>query len=166
VLRPSYPLLWASLLFFGCAGGQAWSEPLPGDVAYEDFQTSVYPLLLRDCAFAECHGGEHRFFQVFGPGRVRLDPTLKPADPATEAEIRRTYDRALSMIVTDARLDRSLLLTKPLERTAGGQGHKGTDMLGRNVYRSKADPSYAAIAAWADAVVHGAPAAPAAGAAP
>ncbi len=159
MLSATRPMLWASLLLFGCAGGEAYREPLPGDVAYEDFQASVYPLLLRDCAFAECHGGEHRFFQVYGPGRVRLDPTLKPADPATEAEVRRSYERALSMVVTDARLDHSLLLTKPLEPEAGGQGHRGTDLLGRNVYRSKADPSYAAIAQWADAVVHGSPAA-------
>jgi hypothetical protein len=137
----------------GCATGKPYDDALPDGSSYPQFQASVYPVLLRDCAFPECHGGEHRFLQVYGPGRARLDPQTMSADAATDAEMILSYQRSLSMLVTDADLERSLLLTKPLEPSAGGQGHKGKDQLGRNVYRSKADPAYAAIAAWARAAI-------------
>jgi len=55
------------------------------------------------------------------------------------------------MLVSDADFGQSLLLRKPLDLGAGGQGHEGIDALGRNVYASKADPGYAAIEAWARA---------------
>lgn len=131
-----------------CADGEAWSGPPPAaDLA--EFEASVYPLLLRDCAFSECHGGEQRFFHVYGPGRVRLDPTLEPTDPPTADEVMLSYQRAVSMLASDADVSRSLLLTKPLEAGAGGQGHKGIDTLGRNVYLSREDPAYQALEAWA-----------------
>lgn len=133
-----------------CAGGDEGSGALP-ELDRAQFQSSVYPVLLRDCAFSECHGAEHRFFQVYGPGRVRLDPALSANDPATAPEIELSYERARSMLATDARIEDSLLLRKPLEIAAGGQGHEGTDALGRNVYATRADPGYAALVGWATA---------------
>jgi hypothetical protein len=130
-----------------CASGEEWNGALPAP-DYAEFEASVYPVLLRDCAFSECHGGKQRFFHVYGPGRVRLDPMLDPADPATPDEVRASYQRTVSMLATDGDVQRSLLLTKPLEAAVGGQGHKGTDTLGRNVYRSASDPSYQALKAW------------------
>jgi hypothetical protein len=38
---------------------------------------------------------------------------------------------------------------KPLEPSVGGAGHMGVDSLGRNVYATRADPGWRAIAAWA-----------------
>lgn len=138
----------AALLLCGCADGEAWTgaEPAADRAAFE---LTVYPVLLRDCAFSECHGDRHRFFQVYGPGRVRLAPETASTDPATPEEVMFSYARTVSMLVTDAEVERSLLLTKPLEPSAGGQGHEGLDSLGRNVYASKADPDYQAIHAFA-----------------
>ena len=149
--RTGAVLALGCLLAASCSSGEPYGGELPDGSSYPQFQASVYPVLLRDCAFPECHGGEHRFLQLYGPGRVRLDSQSKSADPATDAEMMLSYDRALSLLVTDAELERSELLTKPLEPSAGGQGHKGRDLLGRNVYRSKNDAGYAAIAAWARA---------------
>jgi len=132
----------------GCASGKEWTGNPPA-ADYAAFEATVYPVLLRDCAFSECHGGEHRFFHVYGPGRERLDPTLEPTDPATADEIMLSYQRAVSMLATDADVTQSLFLTKPLEAGAGGQGHKGIDALGRNVYASASDASYQALRAWA-----------------
>lgn len=132
----------------GCGSGSEWSGPLPSpDGAL--FVSDVYPLLLRDCAFVSCHGGEQRFLQVLGPGRVRLDPTTKPDDLATLPEVTRSYERALSMLATDGNLQDSLLLSKPLEASAGGQGHKGLDELGRNVFPSVDHPGYLLLSRWA-----------------
>jgi hypothetical protein len=141
-------LALVSLVVSSCASGEEWSGRPPA-ADYAMFEASVYPVLLRDCAFSECHGHELRFFHVFGPGRARIDPMLEPADPATAEEIRATYQRAVSMLASDRDIARSLLLTKPLESRAGGQGHKGTDVLGRNVYASADDPSYQLLRAWA-----------------
>jgi hypothetical protein len=111
------------------------------------FEETVYPVLLRDCAFSACHGSAERFLQVFGPGRGRMTPDLKPLDPISPAEVSHAYDRARSMI--DAtHPEQSLLLRKPLATKAGGSGHEGTDELGRNVYQSKIDPDYVAISGW------------------
>jgi hypothetical protein len=113
------------------------------------FANEAYPVLLRDCGFPACHGATDRFFRVFGPGRTRFMPAMNadPGDPATSDEISQSYDRARSMI--DAKNPpRSLLLRKSLASEAGGAGHKGVDLLGRNVYASTADPNYQIVRAW------------------
>lgn len=111
------------------------------------FDAVVWPILVRDCGFTECHGSSQRFFQVLGPGHARLDPAMRMTEPVTAAELQLSYDRARSMV--DAREpERSLLLTKPLDVSAGGAGHEGVDRFGLDVYRSAADPSYQALRSW------------------
>jgi hypothetical protein len=114
------------------------------------FVSEVYPQLLRDCAFSACHGASQRFFQVPGPGRGRLDPAAtKPDDPATLDEVVLSYDRARSMLLTSDRVEDAILLRKPLEPSAGGQGHEGVDPLGRNVFATTSDPRYLLLLRWA-----------------
>ena len=132
----------------GCGSGEEYSGALPTPDGAR-FVTDVYPLLLRDCGFVECHGKPERFFHIVGPGRARLDPATEPEDPATFAEVQLTYQRTLSMLASSKELDDSLLLRKPLELAAGGQGHKGVDELARNVFASMADPSYLVLRTWA-----------------
>lgn len=129
------------------------------------FDAEVYPVLLRDCAFHACHGSTERFMQVFGPGRGRIGPELKPVDPASPAEVMHSYDRARSMI--DAHHpEASLILRKPLAVTAGGSGHEGADELGRNVYQTNLEPGYAAIQRWVLGTTGTPPVAAAAGGTP
>jgi hypothetical protein len=136
----------ASLAACGSGVGElSGSLPSPDGA---QFVSDVYPLLLRDCAFSTCHGAEDRFFQVFGPGRNRLDPATKPDDPLLLSEVLHSYDRARSMLATSDQPARVLLLSKPLELQAGGQGHKGVDDFGRNLFPSTADPGYALLARW------------------
>jgi hypothetical protein len=111
------------------------------------FDTEVWPILVRDCGFTECHGGEPRFFRVVGPGHVRLDPATRLTDPVTAAELQLSYDRARSMLDADDP-NNSLLLRKPLEVAAGGSGHEGTDSFGRNVYRSVDAPDFQSLVRW------------------
>ena len=127
-------------------GGDA-PELVLAQADFPTFQGQVYPVLLRDCAFFACHGSSERFFQVYGPGRARLDPMTTALDPTTMDELIQSYNRALSMI--DAQDPaRSLLLRKPLALSAGGSGHEGVDAWMRDVYSSKQDPGYAALEAW------------------
>lgn len=111
------------------------------------FATLVYPVLLRDCGFHTCHGNTERFFQVVGPGRLRLDPQAFPLDEVTDDEIAHTRNRARSMVdaVNPAQ---SLLLRKPLSREAGGASHEGVDHFGRDVYPATNAPGYLAIEQW------------------
>lgn len=113
------------------------------------FEQDVYPLLLRDCGFSECHGKPERFFQVWGPGRTRLRMSTMPGDDVTQEEIKRSYERSRAMLATSADVDDSLFLRKPLEPNAGGQGHKGVDEFGRNVYRYREDPAFVILSGWA-----------------
>jgi hypothetical protein len=142
-----YRLLVAMLVssLVGC-GGDA-PELVVAQVDFPAFQSQVYPVLLRDCSFIACHGSSKRFFQVYGPGRARLDPMTNPLDEVTMDELIQTYNRALSMIdVQDPAA--SLLLRKPLALSAGGTGHEGVDAWMRNVYASKQELGYVALEAW------------------
>lgn len=150
--------MWRSLFSLGsvlrligagaCASDSVQSWQLP-DLDAERFASDVYPVLLRDCAMAACHGSEQRFFRVAGPGRVRLSRASAPLDLATEEEIMFSYNRARSMLASDADVAHSRLLTKPLEVAAGGAAHLGQDMFGRNLYATTTAPGYKAIRNWA-----------------
>jgi hypothetical protein len=114
---------------------------------FATFEAQVMPVLARDCSFHACHGARQRFFQVLGPGRPRLSPLTPDADPLTPEELRFNYERARSMIDRDDPA-RSPLFLKPLEPVAGGAGHEGTDLFGRNVYQDKLDPAYLVLQNW------------------
>jgi hypothetical protein len=148
-------------LVSGCRSDPSWS----GEIAVADpasFSREVYPVLLADCAFSQCHGAEQRFFRVFGPGRERLKDASGAASPALEMQA--SYVRALSMLITDGSrpVAESQLLNKPLDLASGGSAHGGVDVYGRNVYRSSSDPNYIVLLNWAlGARFSGTPMAPA-----
>jgi hypothetical protein len=119
------------------------------EVSAEEFAQSAYPILLRDCGFPACHGSEQRFFQVYGPGRTRLDAASEPYDPVTDAEMMHSFGRARSMLENVSEVEDSLLLRKPLSLEAGGAGHEGHDGWGQSVYASTKNPAYRALRAWA-----------------
>ena len=147
-----FPALVACALL-GCA--QQTPEQIALSPDESVFARDVYPIILRDCAFPECHGSTQRFYQVFGPGRVRIGPPppdVDPTDtryPVQDVELHVTYERTRSMLTRTSPNEDFLLLRKALDVGAGGAGHKGSDRLGRNVYLSKQDPSWLAIRAWA-----------------
>jgi hypothetical protein len=133
-----------ALLCIGCEDATiGWEPP---DPSFRDFQV-VYPVLLRDCGFPDCHGDEDRFYRVWGPGRARLDPDSRAFDAVTGDEASASYAHALSMI--DARRpEASPLLRKPLAVSAGGSGHGGVDRYGRDVYRTREEAGYVALERW------------------
>jgi hypothetical protein len=149
--------LWALIVaaMVGCSEQQSGWQP--ADPVFQTFIDEALPVLLRDCGFHTCHGSEQRFFRVWGPGRVRLDPATREFDRLTSAEWQASYQLATSMI--DARdPEHSPLLRKPLALGAGGAAHRGADRYGRNVYRSTADAGYVALRRWV--LARGANAAP------
>ena len=133
------------------AGAVGCSEPTGAfaitDADQATFATQVMPVLARDCSFHACHGARQRFFQVLGPGRPRLSPLTLDSDPLTPEELRFNYERARSMIDRNNPA-RSPLFLKPLEPVAGGAGHEGTDLFGRDVYKDKLDPSFIVLQNW------------------
>ena len=120
--------------------------PKPDPVVFRD---AVYPILLRDCGFPGCHGTSERFFAVYGPGRTRLDPQTDIFAPATATELALTYERASSMLVGPDGPRGSLLVRKPIPPSQGGAGHRGDDLWGTAVFRSKDDQRYATLYNWA-----------------
>jgi len=142
-------LIWLTCAWaLAACESETWTGAAPvADMAM--FDSQVYPVLLRDCGFNACHGSDHRFFQVFGPGRVRIDPMQDPALPATPLELEVTYKRAVSMLITQGPVEHSPLLTKPLESLRGGSGHKGVDDFGRNVYATPRAAGYQTLLTWA-----------------
>lgn len=139
----------AVALLAGCTDPEQELAVPPADATV--FRATVYPILLRDCGFTTCHGTTERFFSVFGPGRVRLDPNTPIYDPATPYELALTYTRARSMMLGPSGPTSSLLLRKPIPTAEGGAGHKGNDPWGRSVYASVGDARYIALYRWATA---------------
>ncbi len=150
--RHAPALVVASLLLGGCvlAGG----EGEPPATNRTDFNDEVYPVLLRDCGFPECHGAlsadEARFFRVYGPGRSRLDPATDPLAPYTPEEREFTYERARSMLASATRAEDTLLVRKPLAVEAGGAAHRGRGESGEDVYLTTDAPGYQALLRWAE----------------
>jgi hypothetical protein len=142
-------------IFVACTDEPSWSGEI-GSADQSLFDREVYPILLRDCAHNQCHGAPQRFLQVFGPGRARLRGPWFGAELLAQ-ERRLSYERALSMLITDGSrpVSESRLLMKPLEPAAGGASHGGVDLYGRNVYRSSADPAYAVLVRWAGLIAVG-----------
>lgn len=150
-MKPARSLVFIDLLVLGtallagCASVVEDRGPAERDRA--TFDERVWPVLVRDCGFSECHGSSERFFRVVGPGHERLDPTMRLSAPVTEAELQFSYDRARSM-VDPREPSQSMLLRKPLEVSAGGSGHEGTDNFGRDVYQRVDDPSFRVLVEW------------------
>ncbi|MCA9604508.1 MAG: hypothetical protein KC619_02865 [Myxococcales bacterium] len=140
----------ASALFALVVTGCAFEAPpaSPPSPRYDTFESDVYPILMRDCGFPDCHGHEGRFFRVYGPGRHRLEG-VDIDDPATEAEVRASYERARSMLASAIRAEDAVLLRKPLEIDRGGAPHLGIDEHGQDVFPSTEDERYQTILSWA-----------------
>lgn len=132
----------AALLGLGLLGCDSAPTEIPGP-SYAEFRDAVYPLLLRDCGFVQCHGDPDRFFTIHGPGRTRLDPETDVFDPPTEDEQRHAYESSRGMLASDRGVLDSPLLTRPLE----GHGHGGLDHFGRNVWQYD-DPAWTVLAHW------------------
>lgn len=131
-----------AVLVLGGCDVDAPVVPAPSRAA---FAREVYPILLRDCGFAACHGDPLRSFHVFGPGRLRLDPDMDLLDPPTDDELSASYERSRAMLLRSAGEDSTLLVRKP----GPGGGHQGLDRNGHNVYVDREDPALRALAAWA-----------------
>ena len=142
--------LWAGLALAAVSCEMPPPDAQPPRRDFSEFHNTIYPVLLRDCSFAACHGDAGRFFRVWGPGRTRLPgktSTPEAFDLPTGDELSATYSLSLAFIdANDAA--QSDLLRKPLAIEAGGAAHGGIDAYGRNVYRTVQDSGFAALAAW------------------
>jgi len=145
-LGPMRLLLPMMVVLAGCAFDAPPANP--PDPSCVEFRTLVYPVLMRDCGFPDCHGNTDRFFRVYGPGRTRLDD--RPIDaPVSQDEVQASYERARSMLASAARPEDSVLLRKPLSIDRGGAPHMGIDEHGQDVWASPEDPNYILLRDWA-----------------
>jgi len=143
------------LLAAGCALDAPPANPPIPDRA--TFEADVYPVLMRDCGFPDCHGNRDRFFRVYGLGRLRLEPEGLIDAPLQNAEMNESYERARSMLGSARRAEDTLLVRKPLEIDQGGAPHLGIDAYGQDVYGSTEDPSYQVLLTWARTALPEAP---------
>ena len=85
-MRRAVSISWLALTLAGCAFDAPADPPAPSAVVFEN---EVYPILLRDCGFPDCHGSRERFFRVFGPNRMRMNDDLTALDDPTPLSIER-----------------------------------------------------------------------------
>lgn len=164
--RQRVPALLVGLGVLGVVGSSCVGEPPPGNPPNPApdravFEQTIYPVLLRDCAFPDCHGDpdpadvmgdpypEGRFFRVHGPGRSRLAAETGISAPLVPEEVEAAYQRSISMLASTNDCDTSLFVGKPLEVDQGGMPHRGADKNGRNLYPNKQNYTFRVLRAWA-----------------
>ncbi len=123
-------------------GGQTIPAPDP-----QVFAAEVYPVLLRDCSFAACHGDPRRPLFVPGPGRTRLAADSELLDPPTEYEIEVAYTRTRGMLGVKIEVD-GVEMPLLLEKTTSGAGHQGRDRHGNNLYEFRSQPGWVVLRDW------------------
>lgn len=149
-MRLHYSAYVAALLVGGCRGDLA--APLPFDPALDEayFRCRVQPVLTKDCSMFACHGDGRRYFRVYARNRLRYQLSGEAQRNAlmTLAERTANFDAARAFVDENSPSD-SLLLKKPLAQSAGGYFHRGETIYNRgNVFLTRDDPEYKALAAW------------------
>jgi len=147
LMRRARALIVCANLMAISACGEDAPELVLAQPDFVAFESTVYPVLLRDCSFFACHASSERFLQVYGPGRERLNPLTAYGEPPTMDELIYSYNRAISMI-DGSDPAQSLLLRKPLSLAVGGSGHQGVDSWMRDIYVDREDPSFIALQDW------------------
>jgi hypothetical protein len=106
---------------------------------YETYKSSVQPILISPrkgnarCTACHSHGGGNSYLEPLAPGSATY----------TEDQTRRNFDRVSRLVVAGQPL-KSILLTNPLDETAGGSHWHG----GGKHWHSQEDPEWQALAAW------------------
>jgi hypothetical protein len=141
--------LAVGLLAIACQSGLDDPKSMPQlDGPY--FDCKVQPILTKSCSTFACHGDARRFYRVFARNRLRAQGAEKDRNSAlTGLERASNLDAARAFVDPEA-VDQSLLLTKPLDASAGGAFHRGAELFGGgNVFANRDDPDFKTLAAWA-----------------
>jgi hypothetical protein len=132
-------VLWAVV---GCDGPTPQCEPLRMGLL-EVFVQSVAPHVEARCAQGGCHGRPERLLSLYAPGVHREDPERRYLDePLSPEELAENARRLAAFAQVPDPRD-SLLLCKPLARSAGGCWHGGGDN-----FHDDTDPAYGALLGW------------------
>ena len=106
---------------------------------YETFKTRVQPILMAarkgNARCLSCHSR--------GGGNTYLEPLAPAATSYTEEQTRRNFERVQKLVVPGEPL-KSILLTNPLDESAGGSHWHG----GGKHWRSQSDPEWQTLASW------------------
>jgi len=141
-------LIIVGLFFSGCVSGAEEPKPfLALDEPY--FRCRVQPVIARDCANFACHGEPQRPLKIFARNRLRIGGDWTTRNRALAAEERAAnFDAARAFVDRDFP-DRSQLLTKPLDESAGGSYHRGADVFERgDVYLERSAAGFSTLRKW------------------
>ena len=121
----------------------------PAELDRPYFDCRVQPVLTKYCSQQACHGDPARYYRIYARNRTRDGGDEAQRNAFMRPEERsHNYDAARAFVDLE-HPERSLLLTKPLEQTAGGSFHRGATLYsGANVFATVDDPDYAIIAQW------------------
>ncbi len=141
-MRPflSLPTLLLALIASGTVVAAASAQTAAPALDFDEFRTRVQPIFtakrdgLMTCL--TCHGG------TVGT-RLRLQPLPEGAATWSDADARKNFDSARSLVKPGLPME-SRLLTHPLDRAAGGDSFHG----GGKHWLAQADPEWQTLAAW------------------
>lgn len=159
--REGFRILAACLLAsaFALSGGgiAACKEGLedmqaspPLDEPY--FRCKVQPILTKSCSTFACHGDARRYYRVFARNRLRAGGSEADRNvPLTPLERQANFEASRAYVDPSGNAPQgNLLLTKPLETSAGGSFHRGATLFGAgNVFSNQEDPDFKTLSMWA-----------------
>lgn len=139
--HPALGLL-AALALAGCVGPVGEVEALEL-ASIELFAEEIEPDLELRCASGGCHGNAERPLSLYAPGAYRADPAATYLDePLTAWEVRQNARRVSAFAHGDSAWS-SLVIQKPLARSAGGVWHGGGE-----IYAETEDLACRALVRW------------------
>ena len=128
----------------GCVQGPGRDGSLPS-ADYEQFATTVQPILDERCGERNCHGTLARPLWVYSPKGLRMRAS---PGPLTNEELEANYWCARSFLLNAESADNAPLLTKPLDVEEGGLEHATGP-----VFENQNEHGYVALHAWAAAAL-------------
>ncbi len=136
------------ILLAACASGLDGPAP-DGALDREYFRCNVQPILAARCSYPACHGSALRPLTLFAAGRMRYEVGWdRPKEPLTAIELDTNFVVA-SGFASAAGTGTPLLLAKPLDTSAGGYYHRGSDLYRQgDVFMTKDDRGYQLLASW------------------
>lgn len=143
-IRTSLLLAVPAALAIGCG-------PAPGAVPVPELDATFYaehvhPVVRYSCASLDCHGVENRPLRIYAEDGLRLRRELRtePDDQPLAPDEAAWNVAALAGIDPDPiDVDHSLVLLKPLARSANGVAHEGGDL-----WDDTEDNAYRCLHAW------------------
>lgn len=138
-----------TVALFGCEALDNPYAPYP-EPSFNEFVTSVQPIVRKSCAYLACHGTLERSLSVYAVGFLRAPPpfagTSLDEHQLTDEELAWNFDSLRVRAADGSEAAESALLLKCLDPVAGGIEHAD----GLVIFEDRSHPDYQSFELWVE----------------